>query len=148
MKTNPLKDQIQSLVDTFVLNLETLVRKAALEAISDALGGSSSSVTARSESTAIAAPRATRGRPRKVSAEPKAATGGKRRRRSADQLGAVADRIHAYVSQNPGKRAEEIKAALKIAGSDWPRPVQLLLSQNRLSVKGAKRATTYTARSK
>lgn len=149
MKTNALKSQLESLVDNFVRDLETLVRKSALEAISDALGGAVGGGTLGL--SASAPQKAKRGRPARAAAaaapkQPKAS--GKRIRRSLDQIGAVADRIHSYVAQHPGKRAEEIKSALKISSKDWPRPVQMLLSNGRLSVKGAKRATTYTAKSK
>jgi predicted transcriptional regulator len=70
----------------------------------------------------------------------------KRVRRSSTQLESVAASIFAYVEKNPGKRAEDIKAALKLKTSDWALPVKKLLEEGRVSAKGEKRATTYAAK--
>jgi hypothetical protein len=132
-----LNDQIRFRVEAFVSELEGLIREAALQSISEALGGKS--VTHRRPVPAS--------RPTRSEAEPRQSGGKKARiRRSLSQLAAVADRIHAYVSENPGKRGEEIKSALKIGTKEWARPIQMLVESGRVSTKGEKRATAYFAK--
>jgi len=132
-----LNDQIRLRVEAFVSELESLIREAALQSISEALGGKS--VTHRRPSPAP--------RPHRSEAEPRHSGGKKARiRRSLSQLAAVADRVHAYVSENPGKRGEEIKSALKIGTKEWARPVQMLIESGRVTTKGEKRATSYFAK--
>jgi hypothetical protein len=161
--------QIQSRVDAFVRDLEVLIRQAALDAVQAALG--TAGATARPAAIAPAgaagaAPVVKRGRgrpkgsksapkaapsaaPAKAAAKPaaaKKASKGGRKRRSTAEIDAAAAKIHSYVSQNPGSRAEAIKAALKIPASEWALPVQKLISEGKLATKGAKRATTYSAK--
>lgn len=139
MATN-LKENIRSLVDSFSNELEALFRRAALEAVSQALGTPTAAAPRRAAPVAAPAPRAaSAGR-----AAP--ASHGKRIRRSPAQLDQVAKTIHDYVSQNPGLRAEQIKAALKLRTKDWALPVKKLIDEGQLVAKGEKRATTYVAK--
>jgi predicted HTH transcriptional regulator len=134
VKPNP---ELQRRVDEFVRDLEVLIRKAAFEAVAEALG---------QEAGEALPPRTTSdkrvvGRPKAADkAEPSAG----RVRRSAAQIEATAAKILAYVSENPGARAETIKEALNLSAKEWGLPVQRLIAEGKIATKGAKRATTYS----
>jgi hypothetical protein len=133
-----LQKELRRRIEAFVADLEGLVRKAALQAVAQALGG---------KSGGAAAPKK-RG-PAKSAARKKSSAKGapkKRIRRSAADLERVAASIFDYVSKNPGKRAEEIKSALQIPTASWALPVKRLVDEGRLVAKGAKRSTTYVTK--
>ena len=137
---------IRSLVDEFVTQLESLIRKAALDSIAASLGASLGTTTSKP------------GRPAKSAAKKSApkASGSKKRaaakssgaggRRTSEQIDGLAKKILGYVKANPGKRAEQIKAALSIPANHWALPIAKLLTENQLTVKGHKRATEYFAK--
>jgi len=145
---------IHSLVNRFVTDLESLVRQAALDSIAASLGvarkaAAPAKISApakrkpgRPAKAATAAPVAKAAKPAKAS---KAKSGG-RGRRTAKDIDALAKQIHAFVKSNPGKRAEHIKAALKIPANHWSLPIGKLLSTKQLTAKGEKRATEYYAK--
>lgn len=121
-------------------DLEGLVREAALQAVAQALGAGPSS---RERPLASAKQRPST---KKAGAGAKVASPKKRIRRSAEDLERAADAIFDYVTKNPGKRAEEIKAALGIPTASWALPIKKLVDEGRLVAKGAKRSTTYLAK--
>lgn len=126
-----IQAQIKSKIAAFTSDLEALVRRAAMEAVGNALG----SAPTRSHpavSTARAAPVAGRA--------------DKRVRRSASAMTAAADRILTHIKAHPGQRSEEIRDALGIPKNVWQPAARNLLDQKRITAKGVKRATTYTAR--
>ena len=131
-----LKADIDALVTQFASDLEAIVRRAAVQAVTGALGG--------------AAPSAAAGGRTKPGPKPNAAAvakkDGKRVRRSPEQIKTTADKIAAYVKANPGSNAEKIKKALGIAKNEWLAPLAVLMDGKRLASKGEKRATTYSAR--
>jgi hypothetical protein len=91
------------------------------------------------------APRRGPGRPPKNPGAAPSPRGRRRRRTSAD-LNALGDKIVATVRANPkGMRAEQIRAALKIAQKELPRAITQLLSTGALEKQGQRRATTYFA---
>ena len=71
---------------------------------------------------------------------------GGRKRRTAKEIDSLAATILEFVEKNPGRRAENIKDALRIPATDWPLPVKKLLEEGRLNTKGEKRATEYYAK--
>ncbi len=163
-KTN---DQIRERVETFVKDLEALIREAAVGAVAAALGvggaaaakASSSASPATKSAAPKVAKRAKAAKPaaakpaaakpaaaKPAAAKPaaKAAKGSKKRiRRSAKEIGAMGQRISEFIGKNPGLRAEQIKKALKLSDTDWALPIKKLVDERRLTVKGQKRATTY-----
>jgi hypothetical protein len=141
---------IRSLVDEFVTQLESLIRKAALDSIAASLGASLGTTTSRPGRPAKrsakgaakkSSPKA--GAPKKRAAAKSSGGGG---RRTSEQIDGLAKKILGYVKSNPGKRAEQIKAALSIPANHWALPIAKLLTENQLSVKGHKRATEYFAK--
>lgn len=145
-----LHDQIQSLVAKFAQDLESLVRSAAVSAVESALGAPSVRRVASGSIATLASKRGPKPRapgPATVAApmasKPRKGT---RVRRTAEQIQATANKIHAFVKASPSANAEAIKKALAIAKNEWLAPLSLLMDAKRLSSKGQKRATTYTAR--
>ncbi len=156
---------VRTLVDEFVTRLETLIRRAALDSIAASLGASLGSLTQPSKpgrpakraapaGTKKSAPKksaAKKGAPKASSPKKKTATtarkaAGSGGRRSTEQIDGLAKQILGYVKANPGKRAEQIKAALSIPANHWALPIAKLLGDKELTVKGQKRATEYFAK--
>jgi hypothetical protein len=130
-----INSQISAHVQSFVTELTSLVRAAALEAVQVALGGG-------------AAPaRRGAGRPKSAGAKPAAAGKPKRRakgaRRSSADVDATAVKFHEYVKSNDGKRLEEISKALGIHTADLKLPAQKLLAAKAVKTTGQKRGTKY-----
>ncbi len=156
---------IREAVESFVKELETLIRQAAVAAVADTLGvGAGSS----SPHLAAAAGARRRGRPAKSTLAAKAAPAakassapkpgrpasapaargskGKRIRRTIKELDAIGVRIHEYIAKNPGQRAEQIKKALRLGANDWALPIKKLVDERQLTTKGQKRSTTYSSK--
>jgi hypothetical protein len=69
---------------------------------------------------------------------------GRRTRRSAEDLGAAADRILATLAKSTGGlRAEVLRARVGMSRPDFGRPLKMLLASGRLKKTGQKRATVY-----
>ena len=77
---------------------------------------------------------------------------GKRTRRSADQLQQLANHIIALVLKHPkGIKAEELKRAMGVAPGNvgakvFTKPLAVALASKKISKRGKRRATVYTAR--
>jgi hypothetical protein len=78
----------------------------------------------------------------------KVARAGKRIRRSAEDLEAIAARVFGHVKSNAGHRLEEIGKALKLDTGVLKRPVAKLLEAKKLRTEGQKRGTKYFAGAK
>lgn len=133
-----IQKELRRRIEAFVADLEGLVREAALQAVAQALGAGSYATREP--------PASSKAKPRAAKKEAAKAGSKKRVRRSAEDLERAANAIVDYVSKNPGKRAEEIKAALGIPSASWALPVKKLVDEGKLVAKGAKRSTTYVAK--
>ncbi|MBK7580407.1 MAG: hypothetical protein IPI67_09405 [Myxococcales bacterium] len=122
---NDLDRQLRARIDAFVADIGELVRRAALDAVSEALGG------ARTRQPATTRPKA----------------GGKRRgrgaKRSASELETLSAAIARRVAEHPGEGAREIAAALELTSKDLVLPMKKLVETGVLTTKGQKRATKY-----
>ncbi len=158
--------QIQAAIAAFAAQLETLIREKALAAVTAILGGGGA---APSKVAALTTAPKKRGRPTKAAAAAKAAasprtvaapkapaakktsappkkaskSSGKRVRRSAEQIEAMAKKIATHVAAHPGQRAEQLKKAIGIKDNEWGLPIAVALESRRVSSKGQKRSTTY-----
>lgn len=133
-----LRNAIEQLAATFADGVIAAIRSASFEEIAS-LGGPTTSARVRrgGAAAAKAAPAGARSRIGK---------GGRLRRRSKADLGAVLDSIVALVSKHPdGLRAEQIRKELGLVAKELPRPLAEGLDSKRLTKKGEKRATTYFA---
>lgn len=74
-----------------------------------------------------------------------AGDGGPRVRRSASEIGDLADALLNYVRSNPGQRGEQIAAALA-TDTKTIRPVmKRLIGAGKIATEGQRRGMTYTA---
>jgi len=64
-------------------------------------------------------------------------------KRDPEVIAALTDELLAFIAKNPGKRIEEISAALETPTRDLVLPVRRLVAGKRVSTRGQKRATTY-----
>ncbi len=67
-------------------------------------------------------------------------------KRSAEELTKLTTSLLTYVKRNPGKRIEQIGAALDLATKELALPAKKLIAEKKLSTKGQKRATVYFAK--
>lgn len=112
---------IRTRVDAFVREIADLVRRAALEAVSDALGPP----------------------PKPVRDKPMSKTLARGNKRSSSELDSLASRIVRHVADQPGSGAREIAKALGVATKDLVLPTKKLVASGELTTKGQKRATKY-----
>ena len=139
MKNPHLDTEIQSRISSFLDELSQLVKRQALEAVHEALGG------------AAGPARRGPGRPRKVTVRPgrrpramaKRAVKGKRIRRSPEDLAKLQATILATVRAKQGQRLEEIGRAMRTDTGVLKRPVAMLLASKKLKTQGKKRGTKY-----
>lgn len=134
-----IQQEIQTRIAGFAAELEELVRRAAIAAVSDALGQrpartKQTSPRASSSATAAVAP-ATPTRKRR--------TGGKRDPKAID---ALTERTASFIRANAGKRVEEIGKALNTPTKELALPIIRLLGNKTIKKTGQKRATKYFAR--
>jgi len=140
--------QIRARIAEFAEELSSLVKQVAVETVQDALGGAGTPTRRRGPGRPRKASAARRkpgrrpGRPRATKAVTRA---GRRIRRSAEDLEALAGKVLAYVKANAGHRLEQISTGLKIASKELKRPVATLLESKKLRTKGQKRGTRYFA---
>jgi len=134
MPTTPSDRELRERVDAFVDDLSELIRRAALEAVQEALG---------SEDVAVSRGP---GRPPKATREvagPTSSFAGKRLRRTAADLEALATDVLEFVRELPGEGVEAISRGIGVASKELKRPIQQLLAEGRLRTEGQRRGTTY-----
>ena len=137
MASTHLDTEIQSRISSFLDELSLLVKRQALEAVHAALG------------EAVGPARRGPGRPRAVSMRPGrkprmiAKRGGKRIRRSPEDLAKLQASILAAVRSKQGQRLEEIGRAMKTDTAVLKRPMALLLAAKKVKTQGKKRGTKY-----
>ena len=121
--------EIRACVDAFVADLQTLIQKATVESVLDAV------------SDGLATPkRRGPGRPRGS-----VSTSGKRIRRSTSAVGKTTDAALAFVTSNPGCSVGEIGSSLGMTTKDLRLPLQKLLADGKVKTSGQKRGTRYHA---
>ena len=135
MANNPLDRQIRARIDSFLAEMSGLVKLSALDAVRTALGQG-------------APPRRGPDRPRKVSFQVgkrpgRIASRGLSGKRTSAQVDATAARLLTEIRSKPGRRLEEIGAALKTPTSNLKLPIAKLMAARKLKTKGQKRGTKY-----
>jgi hypothetical protein len=119
-------NEVRALIDTFASDLETLIKRIALEQVLAALEGGQ-------------APRRGRGPGR-----PKGSGGPKKRvRRTAADVEKMGATLLDYVRANPGSRGEQIAAALKSDVATIRKPMHALIAAKKVKTKGQRRGMTY-----
>jgi hypothetical protein len=136
-----LRSSIQSLAQTFAAGVLDAIRSSSLE---DILGETSGGKRGPGRPPGKRGP----GRPpgKRAPGRPPGSASKRLARRSATDIAAVTESIVALVKKHPkGLRAEQIRAQLGIAKKEWMRPLGLALASKKLTKKGQKRATVYSA---
>ncbi len=134
-----LTQEIESRIQRFVGELNDLVRKQALQAVSEALGSGASA--------------ARRGRPPGSKNIVHGANGAglrirsrrKGEKRTAAELAEIERSLFEHVSGNAGMGIEAIGSALGVATGELSRPMKKLIARGAIRTQGAKRATKYWA---
>ena len=67
-------------------------------------------------------------------------------KRTPEELGALVKQLHSHITKNPGQRIEQIGKTLGISTKEFVLPIKKLVSEKKVSTKGAKRATTDFAK--
>ena len=131
-----VEKQIRASIDSFVSELNALVRQAAVDAVKEALGANSET------------PRRNAGRISKAAAVDSKARGrvARRRRRlkrSPRILAKLEHTLLSEISKNPGQRIESIGKKLGVPTKDLNLPIKKLIEAKKIKKRGEKRATEY-----
>ena len=146
-----VEQEIKGQVDSFVSQLSGLVRKAALEAVADALRESSpaaiSAAAPRKAGRAKAAP-APAAEPKKAGRPARAAKPARKKgeKRSKEELAAMTQRVLDHIKSASGQGVEQIAKDLGTTTKELTLPIRKLLVEKKITSKGEKRATKYFAR--
>lgn len=124
-----LQSQVNERVSSFVSEITELARQAAYDMLASALDQEEGSGRGRLFLTRGGA----------LSSRRKGA------KRTAEELGTMADAFMAYITENPGQRMENIAKELGYTTQELTLPVKKLLSTGKIHVEGQKRATSYFA---
>jgi hypothetical protein len=137
-----ISDQIQQRIESFVSELEALVRQAALEAVQQALGGAGSAarVTVKAAPAKVSAAPAP-----KAAAAPAAKRGSRKKgeKRAPAEIAALTAKLGAYVKAHPGQGIEAIAKGMGRPTSELTLSINKLLATKSIKKTGEKRATKY-----
>ncbi|MDQ3037765.1 MAG: hypothetical protein M3Y87_35555 [Myxococcota bacterium] len=141
-----LNQEIDSRIQRFVTELNELVRRQALQAVSDALGTNGAPLrrgpgrppgsgrTAQAASAGASGPKAGKVRARR-----------KGEKRTPAELAQLESSLESHVQSHPGQGIEAIGKSLGIATGELSRPMKKLVQRGSVRTEGAKRATKYYA---
>ena len=114
--------QIDQRINAFVVELTTLVRQAAIEAVAATLGGGSGRSGGGSFKLTPSA----------------------RVRRSSEEIAESVAAVLAFIKANPNKPSEAIRKELKMPRGIVRDSLDRLMASKKIKMKGEKRAATYT----
>ena len=123
------QEQLERAIESFVLDMQALIRRAAEEQLQAIL----------SRDGAAASKRGVSGAGKSVASDEPVG----RIRRSADQLAAVQEKIVKLLGAKPKLTSEEIQNELGLTKKDIQLPLQLLRDEKRINAKGERRAMRY-----
>ncbi|MFT4542004.1 MAG: hypothetical protein ACI841_002255 [Planctomycetota bacterium] len=126
-------EQIRARVDAFVDDLRDLIQQAAIEAVHTALGA---------DTPAARAPRKSKA----GSAKPAVARkqqGGKRIRRTRDDLDQMASSLVDYIQANPAAGMSDLVRAMGAEAPVVRGPLNELIAEGKIRKEGEKRGTKY-----
>jgi hypothetical protein len=167
MPTN-IDDEIRHKTEAFAKDLTILVRRAALEAATAALGGATFAAPAaapaakrgrgRPRKAAVAAPAAApvakAAKGRTAAKGPKAAPAAKApvskkaqraagEKRPPAELAKLTEKLGEYIKGHPGSRMEAIGKGLGLPTRELNLPIKKLIAAKKIKTQGHKRATEY-----
>jgi len=127
-----LDSQIQDHIQSFVEELTLLIKRAAVQSVSEAL----------SEGGGRRGP----GRPRGAAARASVAPGAARRKgakRDPQELEALTEKLNVYVKAHGGQRIEQIAQGMGTSTKELALPAKKLLATKKIRTTGTRRATKY-----
>ena len=129
--------EIQALVDNFIADLSDLAKRIAIEQLRAAFG-----VGAKLAGTKLAP------LPMPAPSAPAPARAGRGRRGPRGQRGhvdieALRGKLVAAITEQPGRRAEDISAALGTKTAEIAPPLRRLVAERLVRTEGARRGTRY-----
>jgi hypothetical protein len=138
-------EQIFAHVESFVLELDRLVRQAVMQLVEQALArGIQDSGPGRAAGRITAGKGRTEAKlPARAARAAKTKRGG---RRTGAELEALTGSLLKYIEKHPGSRMEQIAKGMDIPSKELNLPLTKLRAEGRLKVKGQKRATAYFAK--
>jgi len=113
-----LENKLRACVESFVADLDVLMRRSALLALEETFGGGLGD-SGRSRSGA---------------------------KRSASELEHLQDALLETITLNPGLRVESLSEVMNVPSRELTLPIRKLLGARKIKKKGQKRATSYFAR--
>ncbi len=131
-----LDNEIRSRVESFVADISSLIRQAAVDAAVNALRGQGGGVVGYTG--------AKRGPKPGMAAARRAAAGGGRIRRTEAQIQQTMSKVLSFIESNAGSRSEEIRASLNLTAPQTADSLKRLLSEKSIKSKGQRRGTTYS----
>jgi hypothetical protein len=126
-----MSNEVERLVREFTSKLEQVIRAQVVSEIDSAVRAAVQGVSG-----------ATRGAGRGRAIKSAAPSGGKR---TPEQIAKTAAKLLAFISSNPGQRAEQIADGTKISTSEMALPIKRLLAEKKIKATGVARGTTYVA---
>lgn len=120
-------------VESFIQDLNELLREAAVQSIHEAL-----------ELHELGA-RGGRGRRRGRAASALASSATGRGKRTKEELDKLSARVRGYIEAHPGEGVEQIAKGLNSSSKELILPIRRLLASGQVSTSGHKRATKYFA---
>ena len=137
-----LEQEIQERTEAFAQELAELVKRAALESISQALAGGSVSASGGRGRRGTA----TRGAATRAAPAPRATASARRRKgekRSPEQLEELTSQLVSEIKREGGRGIEAIAKAMNVSTKELALPIRKLNEEGKIKTKGQKRATKY-----
>lgn len=141
MPSKNADNQIQARIETFVDEISELIQRAALSSVHAALAGKLGFTPPTTLSSDR--PRRDRNVVKGAKVARKAGRGGRRVRRSSENVQELAAQVRAAVRSGPGRRLGEIAAELDMDANDIRRPAQVLVAERKLRTTGQRGGTRY-----
>lgn len=128
--------EIQALVDNFVADLSDLAKRIAIEQLKTAF-----TTGAKHAPTPVKPAPAAPVRP--APAAPVKPSRASRARRGQREIEALRGKLLTAIADQPGRRAEDISAALGSRTAEIAQPLRRLVAEHMVRTEGARRGTRY-----
>ena len=126
-----LQKQMQERIESFVEEISELVRQAALEAVSEALGGTDGLASL------------VQGRGRRATGSLVSVLRRRGGKRSPQEIESTTKIVIDFITRNPGQGVEQMAKALGRDTKELTLPIRKLVAARQLVTEGQKRATKY-----
>ncbi len=120
-----IQSEIAKLVEQFAADISALAREMAVSTLTGALDGLGNGHARRAPAARSSGARA---------------KGGKR---AADEIEKDMEKVSAFIKDNPGRRIEQINAALGTTTKDLALPLRKLIASDAVKTAGVRRGTQY-----